>query len=236
MQAKDIMNADVVTVLPETDIKEIAKTLADRQVSAVPVVDAENQVVGIVSEGDLIRRADRSTFKGPKAWWLAFVVSPEKHAREYVRDHGTRAEDVMTRDVVSVTEDASLHDIAVLLERRRIKRVPVTRNGKLTGIVSRANLLQGFVAESAASDASLDIDDASIRAKVIEGMREVEASHISFTDVIVKDGVVHLWGSVRSKTQLEAVEIAARNVPGVRKVENRITIMPELLSSTLWAE
>ena len=236
MQAKDIMNADVVTVAPETDIKEIAKLLADRHISAVPVVDAESRVLGIVSEGDLIRRADRSSFKGPKAWWLAFVVSPEKHAKEYVRDHGTRAEDVMTREVISVTEDASLHDIAVLLERRRIKRVPVTRDGKLAGIVSRANLLQGFVAENAASDTASDIDDASIRAKVVESIREAEASYMSFADVVVKDGVVHLWGSVRSKTQLEAIEIAARNAPGVRKVENRITIMPELLSSTLWAE
>lgn len=236
MQAKEIMNTNVVTVAPEADIADIAKLLADRQISAVPVVDAENRILGIVSEGDLIRRADRSSFKGPRAWWLAFVVSPEKRAKEYVRDHGTRAQDVMTRNVVTVPEDASLHDMAVLTEKHRIKRVPVTRDGKLVGIVSRSNLLQGFVAESAALEAAAKTDDASIRTQVLAGIREADSSITDFADVIVKDGVVYLWGGVRSESHAEAIRIAAQNVPGVRKIENRITIMPEAVLSTLWAE
>jgi len=236
MQAKDIMNVNVVTVAPDSDIKEIAKLLAERHVSAVPVVDQERYILGIVSEGDLIRRADRSTFKGPKSWWLALVASPEKQAKEYIRDHGTRAEDVMSREVITVSEDASLHEIAVLIEKHRIKRVPVTRNDKLTGIVSRANLLQGFVAESAASEATGSVDDRSIRERIIEGIREADPSIVNFADVVVKDGVAHLWGGVRTKALVTALEIVARNVPGVRKVENRITVMPEIVQSTLWAE
>lgn len=236
MQAKDIMNADVVTVTPETDIKAIAKILAERQISAVPVVDEAKHILGIVSEGDLIRRADRTTFKGPKAWWLAFIVSPEKRAKEYIRDHGTRARDVMTDKVISVPEVASLHDIAVLMEKHRIKRVPVTRDGTLAGIVSRANVLQGFVADGAASVSECSTDDRVIREQVIAAIREADESILSFTDVVVKEGMVHLWGGVRSKAQFNVTEIAARNVPGVRKVENRMAVMPELVQSTLWAE
>jgi len=236
MKATDIMTATVVTVGPDTGIKEIAKLLATHQISAVPVVDPENHILGIVSEGDLIRRADRSTFKGPKAWWLAIIISPEKRASEYIRDHGTQAQDVMTRDVITVSEDASLHDIAALLEKHRIKRVPVTRDGKLSGIVSRANLLQGFVAEGAASEAAATADDKQIREQIIENMKEMESAIESFVDVVVKDGLVYLWGGVRSKTEAAALEVAATNVSGVQKVENHLTIMPEIVRSTLWAE
>jgi len=235
MQAKDIMTVSVVTVTPDTGIKEIAKLLAERQISGVPVVDGEGRVLGIVSEGDLIRRADRSTFKGPKAWWLIFVVSPEKRAEEYIKDHGLLARDVMTREIVTVPEDASLHDIALLLEKHRIKRVPVIRDGKLTGIVSRANLLQGFVALSDTAEPAGNTDDRSIREQVINAIQDVDASILNFTNILVKDGVVQLWGGVRSKVQIDAFEVAARNVPGVRKVENNIAIVPEIVRG-LWAE
>lgn len=236
MQAKDIMNANVVSVTPDTAIGEIAKLLADRHISAAPVVDADNRIVGIVSEGDLVRRADRSTFKGPKAWWLAFVASPERRARDYIRDHGTRAQDVMTREVVSVAEDASLHEIAVLLEKHRIKRVPVTRDGRLAGIVSRANLLRGFAALSAGQPVTSNLDDQSLRQKIINEIRDADPSMVDFADVVVKDGEVQLWGGVSSKEQVEAIELAARNVPGVRKVENHVSVLPQIIESTMWAE
>lgn len=236
MQANDIMTVNVATVTPDTDIKEIAKLLGDRHISGVPVVDADGHVVGIVSEGDLVRRADRSAFKGPRSWWLAFVASPEKQAREYIKDHGTHASEIMTREVISVPEDTPLHDIVVLLEKHRIKRVPVTRNGKLSGIVSRANLLQGFAAMSESAEAGGSADDRTIREQVVTALKDVDASILNFTNIVVKDGVVRLWGGVRSKAQAEAFDVAARNVPGVRKVENQIAVMPEIIRSTLWAE
>ena len=135
MQAKDVMTIDVVTVSPDTEVSDIAKLLLERHISALPVVNSEGQVLGIVSEGDLLHRRETDTEKH-RNWWLGFLVGSEQRATEYSKSHGTKASEIMSREVVTVNEDAQLGDIAELLEVRRIKRVPVLRDGKLVGIVS----------------------------------------------------------------------------------------------------
>ena len=137
MQAKDVMTTDVVTVAPDTEVSDIARLLLERHISALPVVDGDGGVVGIVSEGDLLHRRETDTEKH-RNWWLGFLVGNEQRAAEYSKSHGTKASEIMSREVVTVNEDAQLGDIAELLEIRRIKRVPVLRDGKLVGIVSRA--------------------------------------------------------------------------------------------------
>src|SRR3972149_2283575 len=154
MHAKDVMTTQVVTVSLDAPVAEIAKQLVQRRISAVPVVDADGRPVGIVSEGDLMRRPETGGERHP-SWWLALVAEAETQDREYVKSHGGRARDVMTRDLVTVTEEASLEEIATLLEKHRIKRVPVVREGKLVGIVSRANLLQGIVARQCVPQPSI---------------------------------------------------------------------------------
>ena len=140
MLARDVMTRGVLAVRAETPVEEIAALLLSRSISAVPVVDGDDRVVGIVSEGDLMRRTEAETYRRP-SWWLELVSDPASLARDYVKTHGRRASDVMTRQVVSVTEDTPVDKIASLLDSRRIKRVPVVREGKLVGVVSRADLL-----------------------------------------------------------------------------------------------
>jgi CBS domain-containing protein len=153
MQAQDVMSTKVVTVAPDTPVTEIAKLLVERQISAVPVVFDDRRLLGIVSEGDLVHGLGQERAK--RAWWLDLLTSPQTRAETYLKDHGRLACDVMTRSIISVTPDTTLPEIARLLEARRIKRVPVLREGELVGIVSRADLLRAFALRPAA-DASAD--------------------------------------------------------------------------------
>ncbi len=153
MRAMDVMTTNVITVSPDTSVQEVATLLSERGISGVPVVDAENRLVGIVSEGDLLHRVETGTDRRPdrrsgrrRSWWLDTVGSDEELARDYVKSHGRTAKDVMTSEVISVSETTELADIANLLETKRIKRVPVVRDGRLVGIVSRANLVRALAA------------------------------------------------------------------------------------------
>ena len=229
MLAKHVMTADVVTVKPDTNVREIAKILLKRRISAVPVVDEADKLVGIVSEGDLMRRAEIGT-EERESWWLALLADPEDEALEYVRTHGSRASDVMTRRVITVGEDATLRDVAAVLEHNRIKRVPVVRDGKLVGIVSRANLLQGLL--TAKGDRTAPGDD-SIRTTILKRLREDAGVRDGLLNVTVADGIVHLWGGIRSQAEREAVRVVADNVRGVKGIEDHLTVLPK---QAVWSE
>src|SRR5882724_5366776 len=147
MRAADVMTTEVITIDPDTSVHALAALLSERGISGVPVVDAANRVVGIVSEGDLLHRIETGTQRRTtcrSSWWLDTIASDRELARDYVKSHARRVKDVMTRDVVSVSDTTDLADIAMLLEARQIKRVPVVRDGKLVGIVSRANLVRAL--------------------------------------------------------------------------------------------
>jgi len=232
MHAKDVMTTQVVTVSLDAPVAEIAKQLVQRRISAVPVVDADGRPVGIVSEGDLMRRPETGGERHP-SWWLALVAEPETQAREYVKSHGGRARDVMTRDLVTVTEEASLEEIATLLEKHRIKRVPVVREGKLVGIVSRANLLQGIVARQRALQPSAD--DRTLRERVTQAVRASGASS-QFVDVVVSGGVVHLWGATYTEAERDAIQVAVASVMGAKGVEGQIGVFSPMVRGALWAE
>lgn len=220
MRARDVMTANVVTVGPDTEVRTIARTLIARRISAVPVVDHGGRVVGIVSEGDLVRRAEAGTERHP-SWWLELLASPEEKARDYAKAHGLAAKDVMTRPVVTVAEDAPLGEIATLLERHRIKRVPIVRDGTIVGIVSRANLLHGLIAKEAAPVAASD--DAGIREHVVAGIKAAGITE-PYVNVIVAGGIVQIWGFVGSEAEQDAIRIAAETAPGVKAVQNNVAV------------
>ena len=222
MQAKDVMTSPVVTVAPDTSVTDVARLLLERHISAAPVVDGSGALLGIVSEGDLMRRPEAGTERRP-SWWLTLLSEPQDEARDYLKSHGLHARDVMTRHVLTVEEDVSLQDIATLLEKHRIKRVPVVRAGKVVGIVSRANLLQALVAQS--RPAAPQADDRALREAVMEALKATGARTL-YVNVVVSEGVVHLWGMAHSMEEKNAMCVAAEAVTGTREVCERITLLP----------
>jgi CBS domain-containing protein len=220
VRAQDVMTLDVMTVGPEARVEEIARLMLGHHISAVPVVDGAGGLLGIVSEGDLVRRVEAAT-AGRRAWWLELLADPAALARDYVKTHGRRAADVMTRDVLTVGPDASVADVAQLLERRRIKRVPVVREGRVIGIVSRADLVRALAVRPSAPPAAV-ADDGAIRERVLVTLREQPWWVGTYRSIVVVDGVVHLWGLARSQAERDAMRVAAESVPGVRAVQDHL--------------
>jgi CBS domain-containing protein len=214
------MTARPITVPPDTSVVEVARLLLDHAISAVPVV-ADGRVVGIVSEGDLMRRSETATDRR-RAWWLTFFTGPTTLAEEYARTHGQRAADVMTSPVVTVNERTPLREIAELLETRRIKRVPVVRDGALVGIVSRADLLRALASTPSAKEPALATTDDGIREALLRDLETMAWATPANINPIVTRGVVHLWGRIGSDAERRALHVAAERVPGVRAVEDHL--------------
>lgn len=231
VQASDIMTSPVITVTPDSDVRETAKKLLNNRISAVPVVEG-GRLVGIVSEGDLMRRAESATTRAP-SWWLSWLSDPEAQSRSYVKSHSRRVADVMTTRVLTVTEDTPLEDIADLLERKRIKRVPVVRDDALVGIVSRADLLHGLIARRGKGKASAD--DRSIKAAVIAGLAEAGVSD-RLLNIVVSDGTVHVWGVAETQQEFDAIRVAAESAPGARKVDCNIDVLPRSGGGVMWPD
>jgi CBS domain-containing protein len=223
MQAIDIMTPKVVSVGPDTEVRAIAQLLLQHRISAVPVVDGDRKVIGIVSEGDLMRRVKNDSDYG-HSWWLSLFTSG-KDAGDYVKTHGRKAHEVMTPDPLTVEENTPLHTIARMLEKHHIKRVPVVREGMLVGIVSRANLLQG-IANAAVAPTQSPADDRHIREAILDEVEHNTGVQTEGISVIVDGGVVEIWGLVESLEQKQAVTVAAENVSGVARVENHLGMMP----------
>ena len=226
MKARDVMTPNVITVTPETSVKDAAQLMLDRQISGLPVITDAGELVGMITEGDLMRRAELVTARRP--WWLASASSPEQQAEAYIKAHSLKAEDVMTRDVVTIDEHDPLDRIAMIFEKSRIKRAPVVNGDRVIGIVSRANLLRGLVA---AKTGDADPGDKAIRSEILERVREDAGVRDSLLDVTVAKGVVYLWGNVASEAEREAVRVVAETTEGVRKVQNHIRLIPPSIVS-----
>ena len=221
MKAADVMATNVITVRLDTPVATIAEVLLANRISAVPVVNDKDVLVGIVSEGDLIHRIEAGTERR-RSWWLELFAGKEMLAQEFVMSHARKAADVMTRPVVSVQLDTPLGDIASLLEKHRIKRVPVVINGKIAGIVSRANLIQALVSDAKSSDAS--VDDVTLHDNILEQLRSKPWVDPSTISVVVNNGYVELWGIVDSETEKNAIRVAVEVTPGVRQVANKLVV------------
>lgn len=222
MRAADVMTTGVITVSPNTPILDVAHLLLDRRISAVPVVDDQGLLMGIVSEGDLIHRHENQTERKAR-WWQTLIETSSEAARAYTRAHGRHARDVMTEDVQAVTEETPLSEIADILQAHRIKRVPVVRDQRVIGIVSRANLLQALVArpQDPPVESVAVPDDAGMREAIIAEINENALADVEI-NVVVSNGVVSLWGSVDSENQRRAVIVAAENADGVVRVDDHL--------------
>jgi CBS-domain-containing membrane protein len=228
MRAADVMTNEVVTVGEHASVQQAAKLMAEHGISAVPVVDRNKRVVGMVSEGDLLHRTETGTARR-RSWWLEMVASTNQLAGEYVKSHSGSVKDVMTRDVISVTEETTVADIAILLEANRIKRVPVLRDGRLVGIVSRANLVRALAMTINERPSGAEADDRGIRDRLLAELKAQKWSEVSPANITVKDGVVHLWSSFYSDQEKRALVVAAESIPGVRRVEDHMRSVPAYL-------
>ena len=225
MQAADIMTTGVVTAKPKMTVQEAAKLMLDQGVSALPVVDENESLIGIISEGDLVRRTETGT-EEKDSWWLSLFTSTQTLQERFLKSHGQQVGDVMTREPITVALDAPVADIAATLEEHRIKRVPVVEDGKVRGIVSRANLLHALAAANASHPAG-SADDRTIREDVLKAFSDEAGLGGAYVNVTVSGGDVQLWGSVQSDTEENALVVAARSVPGVNSVESRLGRVPE---------
>lgn len=223
MKAREIMTPDVCTVGPDTTVEAIATMMVERGISAVPVVDPSAGVIGMVSEGDLLRRRELGTDKR-RHGWRRWLTDPDTLARDYARARATKARDVMTAPVVTVDPNATTAEIADLLERYDVKRVPVIDHDKLVGIVSRANLVRALAQST--RNAGKNADDESIRDTMFQRLRSQPWTGGATIGVTVEKRVVKLSGMAASEEQCQAIRVMAESIPGVAGVECDITVMP----------
>ena len=226
MRAMDVMTTAVVTVSPDSTVQDLAKLMSDRGISGVPVVE-NGRLVGVVSEGDLLHRAETGTERRTaRRRWRWFDPGLDE-ARDYIRAHARAVRDIMTREVISVDELTDLAEVATLMETKRIKRVPVLRDGMLVGILSRANLVRAVAAIDREPETGAAGGDREIRAKLLAELNGREWARVWPEEIVVQDGVVHLWISdTRAAAERDALRVAAENVPGVRRVEEHVVPVP----------
>jgi CBS domain-containing protein len=219
MRAHQIMTRPVITVTPETTIVEAANTMLQKHVSGLPVTDATGKLVGIVSEGDFIRRGEIGTQRR-RGRFLKFILGPGRAATDFVHEHGCKVAEIMTPQPLTITEDTALEEIVELMEKNNVKRLPVMRGDSIVGIVSRANLLQA-VASLAREIPDPTADDDHIRNRVIDTIEKNDWCPFGLS-VIVRGGIVHLSGVITEERSRKAAVVAAENVTGVTKVHDHL--------------
>lgn len=224
MNAADVMVRQVVTTRSDSTIRDVAALLIAKHISAVPVTDADGNLLGIISEGDLLRRSETQTER-QRSWWLKWLVSNETLTAEFVKSHSRRVSDVMTRNVIVARPETPLHEIATLLEHNRIKRVPIVQGGKIVGLVSRANLVQALATWRDESPPTVP-DDVALRDAVMANLEKEPWAPTALINVTARSGVIDLWGLIESETQRSAIRVAVEVTPGVTAVNDNLTARP----------
>ena len=220
MKVADVMTPRAITIGPETSVSDAARLMLQDGVSGLPVVDGAGNVVGMVTEGDLLRRTETGTERH-RPRWLEFLIGSGRLAEEYVRSHSRNVQEVMTSDVVTVGPDTTLDQVVQLMERHRIKRLPVIEDGRLIGIVSRANLLHAL-AKLAPTAPSATLSDAEIRARLLAEIDREPWAPRSAVNPMVQDGIVDLYGAITDERERSALCVAAANIAGVKQVRDHL--------------
>jgi CBS domain-containing protein len=222
MQAKDIMTRDVATVSPSANVREIAKLMASKRLSGLPVVTSDGRPVGMLTASDLLHRVETGTEKR-SSWFTSFFSNPDEMARQYAKAHGLKAHEVMSRHVISVRDDADLSEVADVLDRNRLKRVPVVRDGSLVGIVSRSDLVR-VLSEASVGQAIAPSDDAAVQNAIWQAIRKQTWLNSGYVNITVKDGVVEAWGMVGSQDQRNALMVLIEEAAGEARVEDHLKV------------
>jgi CBS domain-containing protein len=218
MKASDVMTPRVISIETDAPIMQAVRLMLQNRISGLPVVGRKGELVGMVTEGDFLRRGEIGTQRHRNRW-LEFLIGPGRLADEYVHARGRKVEEVMTREPITVSEDTPLDEVVRLMERHRIKRLPVLRAGALVGIVTRAHIMHALVSLAAETKAPAG-DDAAIREQILAECKK--QSWAPMANVVVRNGVVELWGTITDERERQALIVASENVPGVKTVHDHL--------------
>lgn len=230
MKAADVMTRNLVSVPPDATVADAVKTMLDRGVSGLFVVDSAGELAGVLTEGDLMRREELGTERH-RPWWLRMLVSPGRQAADFTHAHSRRVADVMTRQVFTVDVHAPLPEVVECMERHRIKRVPVRESGRMVGVITRSDLLR-VLASTVRAGASPSADDRTIRSTILDALQDESWAPCSTVNVTVVDGVADLWGTITSEEERRAICVLAENTPGVAKVNDHLVYL-DILTGTV---
>ena len=222
MQAKDIMTRNVTTVTPSANVREAAKLMASKRLSGLPVVTSEGRPVGMLTASDLLHRVETGTEKR-SSWFTSFFSNPDDMARQYAKAHGLKAHEVMSRHVISVRDDSDISEVADVLDRNRLKRVPVVRDGTLVGVISRTDLVR-VLSEASVGQPVAKSDDAALQNAIWQEIRKQKWLNGGYVNITVMDGVVEAWGMVASEDQRNALMVLVEEAAGADKVEDHLVV------------
>lgn len=223
MNVCDVMTHRVISVSPDATVEDAAREMLDRGISGLIVVDAKGELAGVVTEGDLLRRDELGTERH-RPWWLRMLVSAGRQAMDFTRAHGRRVRDVMTVDVLTVSTDTPLTDAVEMMERHRVKRLPVTEDNHVIGVVSRADLLRALIVTTRTAPPTAS-DDRSLRAAVLDALEKQSWTPLTTLNVMVHDGVVDLWGTITNENERRGICVVAENTPGVKRVNDHLVFV-----------
>ncbi|MGE4482142.1 CBS domain-containing protein [Acidocella sp.] len=222
MKVSDVMTRNAISVQPQTSVVDAARIMLANHVSGLPVLDQAGALVGVVTEGDLLRRAEIGT-EGEQAGWLKALLQPAAVAEDYVLTHSRHVSGVMTHSPIFVTPETELTEVAHTMLRKRIKRMPVLENQKLIGVVSRADLLKALTSKLIQTDEN--VSDDTILAYIKAEIEKAKWAPKSGLRVAVKDKVVTLEGTIFSDEERRAVNTIAENAPGVKEVKDELVFV-----------
>jgi CBS domain-containing protein len=234
MHAEDVMTRNVISVDPDATVLEAARLMLQHRISGLPVIDKAGKLVGVLSEGDFLRRRETQTERH-RSRWLEFLMGPGRMAAEYTHSHASKVSEAMTTEVHSVTDITPLEDIVDLMEHHRIKRVPVLCGSEVVGIITRSNLMRAMVSQARKTLPGVT-DDATIREQMLMEMKRQQWAPLAMTDVVVRDGVVELSGVIVDERQRAALTVAAENIPGVKAVRDNLVWVEPMSGVTLEAK
>src|SRR3974390_615676 len=233
MKAEDVMTRDVISIDPNATVLQAARLMLQHHISGLAVIDGSSNRVGVLSEGDFLRRRETKTERR-RSRWLEFLMGPGRVADEYTHSHGNKVSEVMTAEVQTVEQDTALEDIVDMMERRRIKRVPVVCGGQVVGIITRSNLMHAMVSLARKAEPTVT-NDASIRERLLAKIKREQWAPAAMINVVVHEGVVELWGVIIDERQRQALKVAAENISGVKAVKDHLAWVEPTSGITLEA-
>ncbi len=225
MIVSDVMTHKVLSIGPDETVEEAANLMLRHGISGLFVVDDKGTLVGVVTEGDLLRRDEIGTERH-RPWWLRVLVSPGRQALDFTRAHGRKVRDIMTPEVICVASDTPLEDVVETMEKQRIKRVAVTEGGHMVGVVARSDLMRALLTHERETKApTTPEDDRTIRAAILAALEAASWAPLTTLNVTVANGVVDVWGTITNPDERRAICVIAENVPGVKQVHDHLVFV-----------